>query len=167
MHLRAPALTCLLLACAGVAAAGQMSVATGRDTLRGLPGVEVAVEPLPPELTRAGLSAVGIRAAVVDRLEAAGITVYPSQAANPSPAKAYVYVHLNALALPRQDLVTVAVLVQVRQAVDSLASESRIVDAVTWDAHNVVAAAAAALPALEDEILGYVDLFVEDWQAVH
>jgi hypothetical protein len=63
-----------------------------QDTLRGLPGVEVIVEGLQPELERSGLTAARIRADVERRLRDGGVVVYASQAANSSLAKAYLYV---------------------------------------------------------------------------
>ena len=48
-------------------ASAQMFVATGRDTLRGLPGVEVAVEPLDRDLERDGLTPAAIHSDVERR----------------------------------------------------------------------------------------------------
>jgi hypothetical protein len=147
-------------------ASAQMFVPTGRDTLRGLPGVEVVVEPLQPALERSGLTQAGIRADVVERLRGGGIVVYGSQQENPSPAKPFLYVHLNALRLPEQDLYAVAVQVHLRQTLQSPATASNIVNAMTWDAHNVVGVTGADLPLVRDEIREYVDRFIADWKAV-
>ena len=76
-----------LLAISAADARGQMFVSTGADTLRGLPGIEVIVDSLQPELESGGLTNAALRADVEGRLRKGGVTIYPSQMANPSPAK--------------------------------------------------------------------------------
>ena len=147
-------------------AAAQMFVTTGRDTLRGLPGVEVAVEPLPPELARDGLTDGDVRTRVEARLRKAGVTVYASQKENPSAAKPYLYVHLNALEIPPHGIYAVAVQVQLRQTLQSPVTSSNVVNAMTWDAHNVVGVTAAQPRLVLDEVDAYVDAFIADWAAV-
>ena len=148
------------------APAAQMFVSTGRDTLRGLPGVEVAVENMPPELQEAGLSTALVRTGVEQRLRAGGVAIYPSQQANPSIAKAYLYVKLNALRLPGQ-LQAVAVQVQLRQTLRSPVTSSNIVNAMTWDAHDLAVLTDPDARPLQDVIDEMVDRFVADWRAVH
>jgi hypothetical protein len=149
------------------AAIAQQFITTGRDTLRGLPGVEIAVDVAQAELTKRGLDPRAIRADVEKRLRAGGIAVYNSQTENPSPAKPYLYVHLNALELPQGAGFAVAIQVHLRQTLRSSVSTSQIVNAMTWDAHNVVVAPAAGLSAVRGEIETYVDDFIADWKAVH
>jgi hypothetical protein len=144
-----------------------MFVATGRDALRGLPGVEVQVEAIQPEIARRGLSGSAIGSAVIRRLRDRRIPVYGSQRENPSPAKAYLYVHVNALELPGETAYAVALQLQVRQTVRSEASESHIVDAVTWDAHDLFRVPAERVESLQLEIQRFVDRFIDDWTAVH
>ena len=148
-------------------ASGQMFVATGRDTLRGLTGVEVLVEAPEQDVERDGLGRVAIQADVERWLRARGITVYASQNANPSDAKAYLYVHVNSLKLARQDLYVIAVQVQLRQTLRSLVTSSNIVDAMTWDAHDVVAVPIGKVEGVRESIHEYVDQFIRDWIAVH
>ena len=157
----------LLLAAGAADANGQMFVSTGRDTLRGLPGVEVLVEGLQPELERSGLTGAAIRADVEQRLRDGGISVYPSQTANPSLAKAYLYVHINALVLPQDAGYAIAVQVHLRQTLRSPVTGSNIVNAMTWDAQNVIGVPPAALPTVRAEVLTFIDQFVQDWAAVH
>jgi hypothetical protein len=146
---------------------GQMFVSTGRDTLRGLTGVEVLVEGLQPELLQGGLTMAAIRADVERRLREGGISVYASQSANPSLAKAYLYVHLNALPLAQDAGYAIAVQVHLRQTLRSPVTGSNIVNAMTWDAQNVLGVPASALQTVRAEVLMFVDQFVEDWAAVH
>lgn len=158
-----------LLCVAGLEAQanGQTSITTGHDTLRGLPGVEVLVEQLQPEVERAGLSGAAIRADVEQRLRGRGITVYTSQSENPSPAKPYLYVHINALTLPRAQGYAVAIQLQLRQILRSLVTESIVVNAMTWDTHNVVSVPTADLQKVRGEVQEYVDEFIQDWMSVH
>jgi hypothetical protein len=168
MHIRFPvtALSLLLvLFCAGSASA-QLFVPTGRDTLRGLPGVEVMVEDVPPELRQAELATAALRGMVEQRLRAGGIEVYATQAANPSTAKAYVYVQLTALALPGS-LRAASIQVHLRQTVRSTVTESNIVDAMTWDTHTIAAVMPGEGAQLRDLVLEMVGRFVDDWRAVH
>jgi hypothetical protein len=165
-HRRGAILACVAVALLGRDASAQMFVTTGRDTLRGLPGVEVVVEAIQPEVERAGLTEAGIKADVVERLRAGGIVVYASQKENPSPAKPYLYIHVNALALPEQGLYAVAVQVHLRQTLQSPVTSSNVVNAMTWDAHNVVGVPAASLPDVQEEVREYVDQFLADWKAV-
>jgi len=157
----------LLLAGTATHASAQMFVTTGRDTLRGLPGVEVAIEPFEPELERDGLATAAIRADVVQRLRAAGVTVYASQNENPSEAKPYIYVDVNGVRLGGQNLYAIALQVQVRQTLRSPVTSSNIVDAMTWDARTVLAVPANNLASVRAIIQEYVDHFIQDWKAVH
>lgn len=148
------------------AAHAQMYVTTGRDTLRGLPGVEVVVEGLQPELVAKGLTPGAIAKAVETRLRRAGIEVYTSQQQNPSAAKPFLYVHVNALEIPGSGLYAVGIQLQLRQTLQSPVTKSNIVNAMTWDAHNVLGIPAGQLAAVTTEIETYVDRFIEDWTAV-
>jgi len=148
-------------------ASAQMFVPTGRDTLRGLPGVEVAVEPLERDLERDGLTLAAIQSDVERRLRAAGIIVYTSQTENPSEAKAYLYVHVNSLMVPGQDFYVIGVQVQLRQTLRSLVTASNIVDAMSWDAHDVLAVRIGQVTSVRETIQSYVDQFIRDWMAVH
>ena len=157
----------LLLAGTATHASAQMFVTTGRDTLRGLPGMEVAIEAFEPELERAGLASAAIRADVVQRLRAAGVTVYASQNENPSEAKPYLYVDVNGVRPGGQNLYAIALQVQVRQTLRSPVTSSNIVDAMTWDARTVLAVPGNNLTSVRAIILEYVDHFIQDWKAVH
>ena len=146
--------------------AAQQFVSNGRDTLRGLIGVEVLVEPLQPEVERNGLTAASIRSDVEQQLRAGGITIYPSQVANTSPAKPYLYVHLNAVAL-QTGMLAIGVQLQLRQTLRSPVTGSNVVNAMTWDQENVVAVEGTSLDAVRMELRDYVGTFVRDWVAVH
>ena len=145
----------------------QQFVPTGRDTMRQLPGVEVLVEPLAPELAPSGLTGAAIRASVEAQLKTGRIQIYGSQTDNPSPAKAYLYVHVTGLPLQGQGYV-LSVEVQLRQSLRSVVTMSNIVNAMTWDQQVVVVVPAArALQDVNEEIRSLVSKFIQDWRAVH
>src|SRR5690349_19982386 len=98
----------------------QMFVPIGRDTLRGLPGIEVQTEPFEPDIERDGLARATVQADVVQRLQSSGVTVYPSQRANPSDAKPYLYVLVNSVQIPGQAQYAINLQVHVRQTLRSL-----------------------------------------------
>ena len=163
------AIMAVLVLMAGTAAnaSAQMFIATGHDTLRGLPGVEVAVENFEESLERDGLVRGAIQSEIVRRLRAGGIAVYASQNENPSEAKPYLYVDVNGVRVPGQELYAIAVQVQLRQTLRSPVTGSNIVDAMTWDARTVLAVKSNNLAAVGDTIQEYVDHFIQDWMAVH
>jgi hypothetical protein len=145
----------------------QQFVATGRDTLRGLPGVEVLVEPLAPELEQGGLTATAIRANVEGQLRAGAIRIYSSQTANPSLAKPYLYVQVSGLSLPQQGY-ALAIQVHLRQTLRSLVTGSAVVNAMSWDQQTVtVALPGSGMQGVHREVRSLVDRFIQDWRAVH
>jgi hypothetical protein len=158
--------TVFLLVTTGSAIA-QTFVPTGRGTLRGLPGVEVMVENLESDIERDGLSRAAIQADVAGALRTAGIGVYATQQANPSDAKAYVYVRVNSIKLQTQGVYAIALDVQLRQTLRSLVTMSNIVDAMTWEQSNVVVVPVAQASSVRTEIQEYVGQFIQDWKAVH
>ena len=148
-------------------ARAQQFMPTGRDTLRGLPGVEVVVEPLTADLARDGLSAAALKTSVEGVLRSNGVPMYATQAANPSPAKPYVYVQVTGLALPREGHV-LSLQVQLRQTLRSLVTGSAIVNAMTWDQQTVVfLPAGGGMQAVHGEVQSLIDEFVQDWGRVH
>ena len=168
MHIRSrvTAAALLLVLLGAGHASGQLFISTGRDTLRGLTGVEVLVEDVPSELSQPEVATAALRRSVEERLRAGGITVYASQVANPSVAKPYLYVQLTTLVLP-ESVQAVAIQIHLRQTVRSTATESNIVNAMTWDVHTIVAVTPRDGAALRELVLEMVGQFVDDWRAVH
>jgi hypothetical protein len=161
-----PGLACLILLLWSQVASAQMFITTGRDTLRGLSGVEIQLESTPPELRHEELATAALRSAVEKRLRDGGVTVYASQHTNPSDAKAYLYVQLTALSVT-ESVQAVSIQVHVRQTVRSAVTPSNIVNAMTWDAHTIAAVGARDGAELRALVLEMVDRFVTDWRAVH
>jgi hypothetical protein len=166
---RPPAIAAAVLLIAssiGTLSAGQLFVPTGGYTLRALPGVEILVETIPPGLQRAGLTQASVAMDVERLLKAGGVTVFASQPANPSAAKAFLDVRATLLAL-RDGSYAVALQMHVRQTLASLVTESKVVNAATWETGRLVSVPAADLPRVRDEIRGMTEEFLVDWKAAH
>lgn len=156
-----------LLVGTATGAAAQTFTPTGRETLRGLPGVEVLVEDLERDVERDGLTRRMIVSDVEERLRTGGVAVYTSQRANPSDAKAYLYVLVNSVKVPRQAQYAIDIQVHLRQTLRSLVTPSNIVNAMTWDQTDVMVVGTADLSRVRETIRRYVDQFVRDWTSVH
>jgi hypothetical protein len=148
-------------------ASAQTFAPTGRETLRGLPGVEVQVEDLEQDIEHDGLTRAAIHADVEQRLRAGGIPVYTSQGANPSDAKAYVYVLVNSVKVPRQGQYAINLQVHLRQTLRSLVAPTNIVNAMTWDQTDVMVVRTGDLPRVREVIRRFIDRFISDWKSVH
>jgi len=153
----------------GVAAhvSAQMFVPTGRQTLRGLPGIEVQMEAFEPDLEADGLKRATVQADVEQQLRSGGIVVYPSQNANPSDAKAYLYVLISSIKIPGQAQYAISLQVHLRQMLKSLVTSTSVVNAMTWDRTDVMVVRTADLVQVRDVIRESIDEFVSDWKAVH
>lgn len=128
----------------------------------------MVVEPLQAEIEGVGLSTAELSAAVRAQLRAAGIVVYDSQRANPAAAKPYVYVHVSVVGAEDGRVQAIALQVHLRQTLASIVTESRVVDAMSWDAHEVVLAPTATFRAgIAAEVKLLVARFIDDWRAVH
>ena len=146
--------------------AGQRFVPTGGHTLRALPGLEVIVETIPAPMQRAGVTESSVATQIRALLKAGGVVVFPTQAANPSAGKAYLDVRTTLLALGDGSY-AVAVEMHVRQTVASLVTESKIVNAATWETGRLVNVAPTDLSRVRDEIREMAEEFLADWKAVH
>ena len=83
-----------------------------------------------------------------------------------SDLQPYLYVAVTGLSFDGGKAWAVALRVELRQSVKSAVTESRIVDAVTWDQHTVLVLPARQLPDLRAEIASLVATFVDDWRTV-
>ena len=117
-------------------------------------------------LQRAGLTQAAVKADLERWLGAGGVAVYQSQPANPSAAKAYLDLRATVLTL-RDGSYAVAVQMHVRQTVKSLATESNIVNAATWETGRLVNVGQSDLPRVRDEIRGMAEEFLAEWKGAH
>src|SRR5438445_108872 len=101
-----------------------------RATLRGLRGVGVLVEPLDPDVERAGLTTLQLQTAVEGQLQKAGIPVFTTEERLRVPGKPFLYVHVN-IVLRSYALATYFIHVEVNQRA-SLETDAFLTTVSTW-----------------------------------
>src|SRR5438128_12486274 len=97
-----------------VSRSGAQDSELSRATLRGLPGVEVIVANLKPEVERAGLTKEQLQTDVELQLRKAGIRVFTSEESRRVQGQPWLYVEVHAL-LSSHGLVVYNILVMLNQ----------------------------------------------------
>jgi hypothetical protein len=136
-----------------------------RATLRGLRGVGVLVEPLAPDVERAGLTTLQLQTAVEGQLQKAGIPVFTTEERLRVPGKPFLYVHVN-IVLRSYALVTYFIHVEVNQRA-SLETDAFLTTVSTWSVGLQGTIEKARLDTLDDVVRDAVDQFSNAYFSVH
>lgn len=137
-----------------------------RETLRGLAGVAVVVEPLNAAAEQDGLKQKQLQTAVEKQLQAAGIPVLSKEKWSTTPGGPYLYV--NVAALKKQyGLYAYSIEVCLNQLV-ALARDQNIQQfAETWETREVGTVGTEKLPTVQQSIAGHVDTFIAAYRTVN
>ena len=138
-----------------------------RESLKGVAGVEVLVEPLDTDIERLGLSDEKMQQDVKQRLQKAGIKVLTERERLASPTGAMLIVRVDTLhdRIGRYFYSTDLLLAQRVTLGTPGAPEA---SAVTWKKLGVVSTVADDnVKHLEDQVLRKVDQFIKDYLAVN
>jgi hypothetical protein len=138
-----------------------------RESLKGLLGVEVLVEPLDSEIEQAGLSTDKLQEDIRQRIHKAGVKVLTERERLANPAAAVLIVRVDTLHdrigryfYSADLLLTQRVKLQTRAETE--------VSAVTWKKLGTVSTVADDnVKHLEDQVLRKVDQFIKDYLAVN
>jgi len=133
------------------------------ETLRGLPGVEVVVEPLPRDLEREGLLRSQVQTEVERRLRIAGLGVLTPEERRNTPGRAFLYVNVNATRGDR-GVYSYAILVSVTQRVALERDPSVRVLAITWLTGGVGISRVAQL---RESVAAHVGEFITAYAAAN
>ncbi|HEY7129417.1 MAG TPA: hypothetical protein VH332_07075 [Nitrospira sp.] len=138
-----------------------------RESLRGIVGVEVLVDPLDSEIEQAGLSTDKLQEDIRQRIHKAGVKVLTERERLANPATAVLIVRVDTLHdrigryfYSADLLLTQRVKLQTRAETE--------VSAVTWKKLGTVSTVADDnVKHLEDQVLRKVDQFTKDYLAVN
>ena len=136
-----------------------------RVTLRGLQGVYVLIEDLPPESERAGLTTQQLQTDVEGQLRHAGIPVLTKDQAFHVQGAPYVYVYVHLLPHPI-GLTAYSSLVEVNQraALDRNGSSASV---STWSVQRFGTVGSRHLTQIRDDVRGQIDYFINVYRRVN
>ena len=141
--------------------------ASERDSLKGIVGLEVLVEPLNLEIEQQGLTTYRLQQAVRQRLKKAGVAVLTEWERLATPAAALLTVRVDALH-DRIGRFFYSVELRLAQRVRLKGSVAPELPAVTWMKPGGLATVADDNVApIEDQVLRKVDQFITDYAAAN
>jgi hypothetical protein len=137
-----------------------------KETLRGLAGVTVVIEPLHATAERDGLSQRQLQADVERQLQAAGIRVLTQDEWRSTPGSPYLYVNVSALK-KSYGLYAYAIEVCLNQLVTLLRNQDIQEFAETWETREVGTVGKGRLATVRDSVAVHVNTFIRDYFSVN
>jgi hypothetical protein len=135
---------------------------SNRATFRGLKGVGVLVEKLPPEVEQEGLKREQLQMEVESKLRAAGIKVLTKEEAFNTPGEPFLYVNLNVnIAKTESDIYPYSIDLLLVQKVSLLRDPKLTSHAITWSTGGVGSIGKPILSQLRENVEAMVDVFIK------
>jgi hypothetical protein len=137
-----------------------------RETLRGLTGLTVVIEPMNPSAEQDGLTRNQLQVDIEQRLRAAGIRVLTKEEWQKTPGSPYLYINVAAL---KKDygLYAYAIEVCVNQLVTLIRDQNIREFAETWETREVGTVGTERLLTVRDSVAAHVDEFIRDYFSVN
>jgi hypothetical protein len=137
-----------------------------KETLRGLPGVTVVVEPLQESAERDGLTRRQLQAEVERQLQAAGIRVLTQAEWRSTPGSPYLYVSVSALK-KSYGLYAYSIEVCLNQVVTLLRNQDIQEFAETWETREVGTVGKERLVTVQKSVAAHVNIFIQEYFSVN
>ena len=137
-----------------------------KETLRGLPGVAVVIEPLHPTTERDGLTQHQLLTEVEQQLKNAGIRVLTQEKWRKTPGAPYLYVNVAALK-KSYGLYAYAIEVCLNQLVMLIRDQQTQEFAETWETREVGTVGKKQLSTVRNSVAAHVAVFIRDYFAVN
>jgi hypothetical protein len=159
-------MTIAILFCLVAADAFAHMPAKAKETLRGLPGVAVVIEPLHPTTERDGLTHRQLQTEVERQLRSAGIRVLTQEEWKKTPGAPYLYVNVAALK-KKYGLYAYAIEVCLNQLVLLIRDQQTQEFAETWETREVGTVGKERLATVRKSVAAHVAVFIRDYFAVN
>ncbi len=135
---------------------------SNRSTLRGLKGVGILVEQLPPEVEKEGLVKNQLQMEAESKLRMAGIKVLTREECLRTPGEPYLYININVnIVKTESDIYPYTIDVMLIQQVSLLRDPNLKTYAVTWSMGGVGSIGKPILSQLRDNVEEMVGLFIK------
>ena len=141
---------------------------TNRATLRGLGGVRVLIEDLPPEMQQEGLTKTRLQADVELKLRTAGIKTLTQEECFKTPGEPYLYLNINLNTLKTEtDHYAYSIDIGLIQNVALLRDPGQATYAITWSTGGVGLIGKNRLSDLQDSVGDLLSIFVRAFLSVN
>ena len=135
---------------------------SNRATLRGLKGIGVLVEKLPPEVEQEGLKRDQLQMEVESKLRTAGIKVLTKEEAFNTPGEPFLYININVnIAKTEGDIYPYSIDLLLIQKVSLLRDPKLTSYAITWSTGGVGSIGKPILNQLRENVEAMVDVFIK------
>jgi hypothetical protein len=139
-----------------------------KESLKGLKGIGIFIEPLNPEMEKSGVSKNQIREQVELKISQAGIRVINNAERLNEPGKPYLYVNLNAYSWREEVIYGYSLKVELNQLVLLDRDRMRGCFGPTWTTGSAgILGANKFIGFLREELAESLDKFVRDYLAVN
>jgi hypothetical protein len=139
---------------------------SNRATLRGLKGVGVLVEKLPPEVEQEGFKRDQLQMEVESKLRTAGIKVLTKEEAFNTPGEPFLYININVnMAKTESDIYPYSIDLLLIQKVSLLRDPKLTSYAITWSTGGVGSIAKQIVSQLRENVEAMVDVFIKTYLA--
>jgi hypothetical protein len=143
------------------------NVVDGRDTLKGLQGVGVCVEYLPPEVEKYGLTKQQLQTDVELRLRQNGIRVFSAQELVLTSGMPFLYVNIHIVATGDFGLAAYSISLKLMQNVFLARDRTKSCLASTWDRNWTGSVGVNKIETLRESVKDSVDMFINDYLAAN
>lgn len=141
---------------------------TNRSTLRGLAGVRVLIEDLPPEVQQEGVTKTRLQADVEQKLRTAGIKPLTQEECFKTPGEPYLYLNINLNSLKTEvDHYAFSIDIGVIQNVSLLRTPDQATYAITWSTGGVGLIGKKRLADLQDSVWDLLSIFIKAFLSVN
>lgn len=139
---------------------------SNRATLRGIKGVGVLVEKLPPEVEQQGLNRNQLQKAIESKLQNAGIKVLTRAGSLAAPGEPYLYININVnIAKTESDIYPYSIDLLFTQKVSLVRDPKLTTYAVTWSTSGVGSITKRFVDQLQEIVENTVDIFIRAYLA--
>ena len=139
---------------------------SNRATLRGLKGIGVLVEQLPPEVENGGLSKNQLQKDVEAKLRAAGIKVLTKEECAKTPGEPNLYINVNVnIAKTESDIYPYSLDLLFIQKVSLLRDQKITSYGVTWSTAGVGSITKTMVSQLRESVGEILDIFIKAYRA--
>lgn len=139
---------------------------SNQATLRGLKGIGILVENLPPEVEKEGLIKNQLQMAVEFKIRSAGIKVLTKEESLEAPGAPYLYININVnTSKTETNIYPYTIDMMLIQKVSLLRNPEQTTYAVTWSTGGIGSITKEILSQLRISVEEIVDLFIKAYLA--